>query len=125
MKQILNTMTLAALAGLASFTTFAGTAVAGTPEATVDERSRVVHFGDLDPALPADAATLLKRLDVAARRTCIRNDEGRQIFLSVEHKACIANGYADAIARINAKRNIDLQAIAARHEQGRNLNAAR
>jgi len=125
MKQILNTMTLAALAGLV---TFANSALADAELARqqrIDERSFTVHFGDLNPSVPADADALLARVRLAVRNACIRNDEYRQIFLSDDRQACEAQSYASAIARINAKRKVDLEAVAARHDEGRNLNAAR
>ncbi len=123
MKQILNTMTLTALVGLASF---ANSAVAGESAAQpslTDARSVAVHFGDLNPAVPADASALVTRVRVAARNACIRNDEERQIFLGPDRKACMAAAYANAIASINAKRHVDLEAVAARHDGDANLNA--
>lgn len=125
MKPFLNTMTLAALAGLACLANSALAAQHLLPETITDERALTVHFGDLDPAVPADASALVARVRLAARNACIRNDEGRQIFLSHDRKACVAQSYAAAIAGINAKRNVDLEATAARHDAQRKLNAAR
>lgn len=124
MKQILNTMTLAALVGLA---TFANSAAAGTtaPFNEMDQRSVTLHFGNLNPALPADASELLHRLRLSARKACVRNVDARQIFLSPDHKACIAAAYSNAVATINAGRKVDLEALAARHDADANLNAAR
>jgi UrcA family protein len=127
MKQILNTMTLAAFVGLASFANFANSAVAGDLEAKLvptDVKSVVLRFSDLNPAQPADAARLLNRVKIAARKACIRNDEGRQIFLGADIKACIADSYANTVAAINAKRNLNLEAVAARHDDASNLSAA-
>jgi UrcA family protein len=124
-KKTLNTMTLAALVGLASFANSALASDGLARPAEVDHRSLTVHFGDLNPALPADAAELLARVRVAARGACIRNDESRQIFLGPDRKACIATSYANAVAAIDAKRNVNLEAVAARHDADTNLNAAR
>jgi UrcA family protein len=123
MKQILNTMTLAALLGLGSL---ANSALAGENPVhpLTDERSVTLHFGDLNPALPADAAELLDRLSIAARTACIRNDEWRQIFPGPNRKACIAASYAQAVASVNAKRKVDLEAVAARHDEDTNLRAS-
>jgi UrcA family protein len=125
MKQILNTMTLAALVGLASFANSALASDVSALPAEVDSKSLTVHFGDLNPALPADASELLARVRVAARNACIRNGDSRQIFLGPDRKACVAESYSHAVAAINAKRNVDLEAIAARHDVDTNLNAAR
>jgi UrcA family protein len=125
MKQILNTMTLAALVGLASFANSALAGDVATQPAEVDSKSLTLHFGDLNPAFPADASELLARLRIVARNACIRNDESRQIFLGPDRKACMAASYANAVAAINAKRNVDLEAVAARHDGDTNLNAAR
>ena len=133
MKQILNTMTFVAFAGLASLASLAS--ASSTTEQMLaqhltHQRTITVHFGDLDPRTPADAAALVARVKLAARNACLRNDEQRQIFLSRDRKHCIAQGYASAIAGINAKRNVDIEAIALRHceqrrESERVLNAAR
>lgn len=133
MKQFLNTMTFAAFAGLASLASFAvasPTTEQMLAEHLTDQRTITVHFGDLNPRTPADAAALVARVKLAARNACLRNDEQRQIFLGPDRKACIAQSYASAIAAINAKRNVDLEAVALRHdglsrEERRNLNAAR
>lgn len=125
MKQILNTMTLAALVGLASFANSALASDTAALPAQVDQKSVTVHFGDLNPALPGDATELLARLRLAARNACNRNAESRQIFLGPDRKACLAQSYANAVAAINAKRNVDLEAIAALHDADVNLNAAR
>jgi UrcA family protein len=128
MKQILITKTLAALIGLASFASFAQAAPAGAhvmPETITDERSITVRFGDLNPGLPADASELLARVRVAARDACLRNDEDPKLFLEHDLKTCISQSYANAVATINARRNVNLEATAARHESNQNLNAAR
>lgn len=133
MKQILNTMTFAAFAGLASLASLAS-ASATTEQMMAqhltNQRTITVHFGDLDPRTPGDAAELVARVKLAARNACLRNDEQRQIFLSRDRKDCIAQSYASAIAGINAKRNVDLEALALRHGETRRddervLNAAR
>lgn len=128
MKQIFNTMTFAAFAGLASLASFAS-ASPGTEQLVAqhltDQRSITVHFGDLDPRTPADARELVARVKLAARNACLRNDEQRQIFLSADRKACIARGYASAIAGINAKRKVDIEAVALRGDDSRNFSAAR
>lgn len=133
MKPVLTTMTFAALAGLASLASFAVASPATDQlleQHLRDTRSLVVHFGDLDPRSPADASELVARVKLAARNACLRNDETRQIFLSGDRKACIAQSYASAIAGINAKRNVDIEAVAAsrdamRGDEQQNLNAAR
>jgi UrcA family protein len=127
MKPVLNTMTFATLAGFASFATF----IHASPDSELlehyltDERTITVHFGDLDPRSPADASALVARVKLGSRNACLRNDEQRQIFLGRDRKDCIAQSYASAIAGINAKRNVDIEAVAARHDATRNLNAAR
>lgn len=125
MKQILNTMTLAALVGLASFANSALAGDAAAAPVQVDQRTVTVHFGDLNPAFPADASELLGRVKLAARNACIRNVDRNQIFLGPDRKACMATSYANAVAAINAKRDVDLEAVAARHDADTNLNAAR
>jgi UrcA family protein len=120
-------MTFATLAGLASLTTFvhASPGSALLDQAVTDQRSITVHFGDLDPHSPADASALVARVKRGSRNACLRDDEQRQIFLGHDRKHCIAHSYASAIAGINAKRNVDIEAVAARHEATANLNAAR
>lgn len=128
MKQILNTMTLAAFAGFASLAAFA--TASPTTERMMerhltDQRTITVHFGDLDPHAPADAAELVARIRLAARNACLRNDEQRQIFPARDRRACIAQSYASAIAGINAKRNVDIEALARKQDDTRIYNAAR
>jgi UrcA family protein len=125
MKQILNTMTLAALAGLASFANSALASDIALVAAEVDQKTVTVHFGDLNPAFPADASELLARVRLAAHNACVRNVDRNQIFLGPDRKACIATSYANAVAAINAKRDVDIEAVAARHDSDTNLNAAR
>jgi UrcA family protein len=125
MKQILNTMTLAAVLGLASLANSALASDSSAANAEYDLRNIKVHFGDLNPALPADASELLARVKLAARNACLRNVDRRQIFLGPDRKACMASSYANAVAAINAKRNLDLEAVAALHDTSTNLNAAR
>ena len=125
MKQILKTMTLATLVGLVSFANSALAGGTAFPPNRTDERSITLHYGDLNPARPADAAELLGRVRIAARNACIRNDESRQIFLGRDRQACMAASYAKAVAAINAKRKVNLEALAARHEASTNLSAAR
>ena len=125
MKQILNTMTLAALVGLASFANSALASDTAALPAQVDQKSVTVHFGDLNPAFPADASELLARVRLAARNACLRNVDRHQIFLGPDRKACIATSYANAVTAINAKRDVDIEAVAARHDADTNLNAAR
>ena len=125
MKRFPHTMTLVACIGLASI---ASSALADQNLARpqqADQRSITLHFGDLNPSRPADAAELLGRVRVAARNACIRNDESRQIFLGPDREACMAASYANAVAAINARRNVDLEAIAARAGDSTNLSAAR
>lgn len=125
MKRILHTMTLAALAGLASFanSALAGN-TAGVPDG-FDQKAIAVHYGDLNPALPADATELLARVKRAVEDACFRNVDRKQIFLGPDRRACMTTSYANAVATINARRNVDLEALAALHEADANLNAAR
>jgi UrcA family protein len=127
MKHLI-TKTLAALVGLASFASFAPSALAGShlvPETITDERAITVRIGDLNPGLPADASEILTRVRDAARHACLRNDEDPQIFLNHDRKLCVSQSYTNAVATINARRNVDLEATAARHDAKTNLNAAR
>ncbi|MGV3592504.1 MAG: UrcA family protein [Gammaproteobacteria bacterium] len=126
-------MTFAAFAGLASLASLASASSITEQmmaQHLTNQRTITVHFGDLDPRKPADAAELVARVKLAARNACLRNDEQRQIFLSRDREACMAQSYASAIAGINAKRNVDLEALALRddgmrRDDERVLNAAR
>ena len=125
MKTTLSTtMTLATLLGLGLLANFANAGESKDPANRIDHKSVLVHFGDLDPAVPADASILLERVRHAVDTACSRNDETRQIFLADDRAECIAEGYAKAIAGINRKRHIDLEAIAAADQAGANLEAA-
>ena len=67
------------------------------------------------PPVPAEARELLSMVKIAVRRACMRNDDARQIFLGPDRNACLSESYAKAVARINAKRKVDVEAVAARH----------
>lgn len=123
MKQILNTLTLTALIGLASFTNSA-VADVQAPHPLTDEKSVVLHVGDLDPAVPAEASQLLGMVKVAVRRACMRNDETRAIFHGRDRATCTAESYAKAVATINARARVDLEAVAARHQEQVDIAAA-
>lgn len=107
-------LTLTALLGLGLLTTSALAQDSAQARPRYDQKSILVDFDDLDPALPADASTLLARVEHGVRTACMRSEDIRNLVLADEHAACMLSSYTASITRINRALGIDLEALAAR-----------
>ncbi len=104
-------LTLTALLG---FGLIASNALAqGSPYTSrYDQKSISIDFDDLNPAVPADADTLLARVAHGVRTACFRSDDSRYLFMADDRAACKESRYAAAITQINRALDIDLEALA-------------
>lgn len=82
---------------------------AAAPTQSIVERQVVVSYGDLDPAVPHDAAILRERIAQAAMRACggkpdfatYYRDAPR--FAQKNFEKCRQAAFADALARIETQ----------------------
>jgi len=96
----------------------------GNQAGNYDVQTKVVKFGDLDLVNPGDAQVLLQRLQSAAKNTCKRSDWSTDRFGS-DRARCQKAGYKDAVAQIDNRYNINIEAIAGMTPQGDSLAATR
>ena len=93
------------LAGALAATALAAPALAADQTPCV-----TVRYGDLDPATPAGAALLFRRISGAARSVC--GERGYGLFFERQWDNCYRAAVADAVAAVNSPLLTDLQ----RHE---------
>jgi UrcA family protein len=79
-----------------------------------DIKTATVSFGDLDLASPADAATLVERIEKTSRKVCKRLDSGTGLEEHLASRACFIDSYQGGIATINSRMSLDIESIAAR-----------
>ena len=94
------------------------------PFETLEVKTAMVSFADLDLANPADASAMLDRIDSTARKVCRGAGSGNAIQEMKEERLCIAESYKSGIVAINAKKNVDIEAIAASAATGLEVVAA-
>ena len=88
---------------------------------SIEVRSEVVSFGDLDIAHSPGAATLYQRLDLASRDVCrdLYPDQNHKLRLVQPYRECVRSAIRNAIATVNVPA---VTALAAAH--GIVVNAA-
>jgi UrcA family protein len=79
-----------------------------------DTQDITVRLYDLDLSKSADASTLLSRVHQAAKSTCTRIGDDRDMNAARERSSCIKASYAQTIATINKSIRKDVEEIAAR-----------
>jgi UrcA family protein len=89
-----------------------------------DVKTATVSFADLDLASPADAATLVKRIEKTSRKVCKRLDSGTGLEEHLALRACFADSYQSGIDTINSRMNMDIESIAASEASSRDVVAA-
>ena len=94
------------------------------PFETLEVKTAMVSFADLDLANPADASIMLDRIDSTARKVCRGSKSAFAIQEMKEERLCIAESYKSGIVAINAKKNVDIEAIAASTATGLEVVAA-
>jgi UrcA family protein len=90
----------------------------------LDEVIAVVSFADLDLASPTDAHTLLDRVHKTARKVCLRSNAGTSLEAMKDRRTCMTESYARGVAAINAKKSIDVEALAAQAPISREIVVA-
>ncbi len=89
-----------------------------------DVKTATVSFADLDLANPADAATLVERIEKTSRKVCKRLDSGTGLEEHLASRACFADSFQGGIDTINSRMNLDIESIAASATPGRDVVAA-
>lgn len=105
-------LTLTALLGFGLMASCAVAQEHASPRSRYDQKSVLVDFDDLNPAIPADARTLLARVAHGVNTACVRGNDIRHLSLADDRATCRTSGYAAAITRINRALGIDLEALA-------------
>jgi UrcA family protein len=87
-------------------------------------KTATVSFADLDLANPEDAATLLERIEKTSMKVCRAHDGlvGTEKLIAARH--CFTDSYKNGVAAINSKKNLDIEAVAARATSSRDVVAA-
>jgi UrcA family protein len=123
MKNFPGSLTLVTLAGILA----TGACLAQSeehPRYRFDEKTLDVSLADLNPANPADAQTLLYRLNSTVRKACSRSNESNRLEAMRDRQHCVDQSYANALAGINAKLGLDVEAVAATYDRTRGIAAA-
>ena len=94
------------------------------PFQIVDVKTATINFADLDLNNPADAQTLLDRINKTTRIVCQRIDTGTGLEEMKATRLCFADSYKNGIVAINSKKNVDIEAIAARARESREVVTA-
>ena len=94
------------------------------PFETIDVKTAMVSFADLDLANPADASAMLDRIDSTVRKVCRGASSGNAIQEMKEERLCFAESYKSGVVAINVKKNVDIEAIAASAATGLEVVAA-
>jgi UrcA family protein len=98
MNTFLRSSTLVLLAGLA-YTIDSAPVSAASPEYTT--LSVKVSFADLDLSTNAGAATLYKRIQIAANQVCGSYNERRGMKFYQDWKTCRSQAVANAVAKVD------------------------
>ena|SRR5688572_29874991 len=91
-------VSFAAAAAALGLTFITSTVIAGP--ASYDPRAIEVNYGDLDLGNAADATTLYRRIQAAARDACGRG-ESRDARASRYADECVAHAIASAVMRVD------------------------
>lgn len=103
----------------------AGTFADDNQSKTIDVRSQVVTFYDLDLTRPADAHTLLNRIRAAVKATCYRSSDRLDLHAFKDRNRCMDSGFKDTVAQVDNRFNTSIEKIAGMAEAQRDLVSKR
>ena len=93
---------------------------------SINVRSKVVTFYDLDLANPADAQTLLNRIQRASKGVCKGSgDRPIELRAAIDRNRCMESSYRDTVAQVDSRFNTSIEKIAAQAEEQRDLVSKR
>jgi len=98
MSRITQFLVAGALAVLVNVV--AAVALAGTPDATLSDRSLAVRYSDLSLDRPADVAQLYHRIGVAAERVCGPRELTGSHFEPPAYRSCFDAAVSNAVAAV-------------------------
>jgi len=111
MKTI-NTLAFITLTG-ALFGAVSSTLAGDVQSKSVDVRSRVVSFYDLDLANPPDARTLLDRIHKAARDACSRSgDRPVDLNANIDRDRCMNTSFTNTVVQVDSRFNTSIEKVA-------------
>lgn len=124
----MNTLSRIGLVALAA--TLVGVSAPGAavePQTqSVVVKTRNVRFDDLNLTRPVDAKTLLNRIRSATYAVCRRSGElEMHVVDAADRKRCMDATYRVAVAQVDDRLDLDIEAIAARISAEQNLEARR
>ncbi|MGH8259054.1 MAG: UrcA family protein [Steroidobacteraceae bacterium] len=82
----------------------AGRALAGGPPRPDDGRRVAVRYADLNLASTRDAATLMRRIELAARQVCGTPSSGQPLGQWTKERSCIASAVRRAVAEVASEK---------------------
>lgn len=119
--KLIHNITIALLATIGSAS--AAFADADSAENFVIKTANV-SYADLDLTTPTDAAALLERIEKTAMKVCRRLDGGSPMDRLLATQECFKASYSNGVTAINARKNVDIEAVAARATTSRDVVAA-
>lgn len=120
--KLVHNIAIAMLAVAGSTVVFADEAAGNSLDA-FSIKTATVSYADLDLTAPSDAATLLDRIEKTAMKVCRRYDGGTGTERLMAARLCFRDSYANGITAINSKKNLDIEALAARATTSRDVVA--
>jgi UrcA family protein len=92
-------LTLTALA--ATTLAIGGPSTPAYADSPLEERSVIVHFGDLDTNTAHDAERLYRRIKLAAESVCENMEPRRQFLDTARYATCVRAALRQAIGRLD------------------------
>ena len=99
MKNPITLLTLSAV--VATTLAIDGLSTMARADSSLEPRSVLVHFEDLDPNSTRGAELLYNRIKVAAETVCGDLTPLRSLALSARYASCVRSALGDAITKIN------------------------
>lgn len=119
--------TLAVISITSSLLGFSAGSLAGDNQVkTIEVRSQVVTFYDLDLVKPADAQMLLERINHAAKIVCGKSSVNNvDLHANIDLNRCMDQSYKDTVAQVDNRFNTSIEKIAAMAGKQRRLVSKR
>ena len=79
---------------------------------SINVRSKLVSFYDLDLNNPADAQKLLNRIQRAAKNVCRKSDHGGDVYAAIDRNRCMESSFRETVAQVDSRFHTDVEKTA-------------